>query len=249
VTTFAEPVFACDASYWQQTDKIDYLAAYEAGCVLAIIKRSQLKASTKGREHARLVDASPASRGDYHYADTKQRRHRLKPELQAETFCLEVGDLQPGDSIPWLDLEWHRFESREAREEYYRDFSRRDQTDWALAWLYYVEQRLGVRGGIYTLASFGRYRLDLDDEELTASPLWLANAGRESEPKLSVDVPTVEIIEAGWDPKDRPGWLSDWVLYQWWTGKGTPWYRGGEGRLDLDKPRHGMLTIGQLLLP
>lgn len=249
--TFAEPVYACDLSYWQRLGGFDWEAAYKAGCVLAVVKRSQLKASKKGREHAKLIDASPLSRGDYHYADTKRLEDQLHPERQAETFCREIGELRSGDSIPWLDVEWLSFKGDvEAREEYYRSFNRQASHEWTLTWLYEVEKRLGVRGGVYTLASYARYRLKLDDPELTSRPLWLANAGRGKHPKLSVEVPTAQRIENGWDPDDLPGdWLKNWSLYQWWCKNGTGWYREGVGNLDLDLPRHGMMTIGELLLP
>jgi GH25 family lysozyme M1 (1,4-beta-N-acetylmuramidase) len=248
--TFAEPVYAADVSYWQSRKRINYPKAYEDGCVLVVVKRSQLEASKKGREHARLVDASPCSRGDYHYADTKPLIDQLHPERQAEIFCKEVGELRPGDSIPWCDAEWMSFNGDvETREEYYRTFNRQANHEWVLSWCYEVEKRLGVAPGIYTLASYARYRLVLSDPELTSRPLWLANAGRSSTPKLTHKVPTVRRIEAGWDPDDLPGdWLKGWSLYQWWTKKGTSWYKDGEGAIDLDLPRHGMMTIGELLV-
>lgn len=248
--TFAEPVYACDVSYWQSRKRIDYLEAYKSGCVLVIVKRSQLEASEGGREHARLIDASPCSRGDYHYADTKQLVDQLHPERQAEIFCREVGELRPGDSIPWIDAEWMSFGGDvEAREEYYRTWNRQQNHEWHLALAYEVEKRLGVAPGFYLLASYARYRLVLSDPELTSHPLWLANAGRSSTPKLTRKVPTVRRIEAGWDPDDLPGdWLRNWSLYQWWTKDGTSWYKGGKGNLDLDLPRCGMMTIGELLV-
>ncbi len=142
---FAEPVFACDVSGWQRVGACDWHAAYEAGCVLVIVKRSQRSPSKKSRGHVQKIAQSPVSRGDYHFADTKRRRDRRDPMRQVETFCREVGDLKPGDGIPWLDLEWLTWQGDvEAKEAYYRDFSRVNQTEWALAWLAAVERKLGV---------------------------------------------------------------------------------------------------------
>lgn len=249
---FKEPPHCSDVSGWQDPDELDCDQAYEDGCILIVVKRAQGCGKTKsGDIHAANIAESPISRADYHFGDTKKERNRLEPERQAETFCKAVGELQPGDGIPWLDLEWHSFgdsdEGRRRKQEYYDDFSRRDNTDWALAWLDYVEARLGIRPGIYTMASYARHRLS-HDLELLKSPLWLANGGRKRKPKLDPrQVPTTELIEAGWKASKIPTHLNVWDLYQWTGGGRVDWYRKGKGKIDRNVFRNGLITFGSLL--
>lgn len=239
----ARPLHVCDVSGWQDPDLVDWSAAHAGGLAMAIVKRNQGRGKTaSGDHHADRIRESPVVRADYSFADTRRLRDRLGPEDQAETFCRAVGELRPEDAIPWLDLEWHKFEAAEEKETYYGSFSQRDQTEWALEWLDYVEARLGVRPGIYTLKSFAQYRLDPTCADLAKSPLWLANVpGRKLDPLVVPDT------SDGLGRKAPPPW-DDWALYQWATKHArVPWYRSGKGAIDRNVPRHGLETLERLL--
>lgn len=246
---FDDP-YACDVSGWQKPERCDWEAAFQDGMVLAIVKRSQGRGETSsGIEHAKRIAATSVMRGDYHFADTRRKRDRMDPKPQAETFCKAIGDLQPHDSIPWLDLEWHSFGDNAKKREYYSAFTKADNTEWTLEFLDYVEQQLGVRPGIYTLATYPKSRLR-PHKDLKRSLLWLAGAGRSKKPPLSqAELPTVEEIEAGWSrPKYAkrlpiPGHFDEWVLYQWTAGGHRDWYRNGKGHIDLNALRYGLATV------
>jgi GH25 family lysozyme M1 (1,4-beta-N-acetylmuramidase) len=210
---------------------------------MAIVKRNQGRGETEsGHRHAANIRQSPVVRADYSFADTRRKRDRLLPTAQAETFCQAVGELGPEDGTPFLDLEWHRFKKAEDKEAYYGSFTQRDQTEWALEWLDYVEARLGVRPGIYTLKSFARHRLDAKCADLAKSPLWLANVpGRKLDPLVVPDT------SDGLGRQAPPPW-DDWVLYQWTSRGKVPWYRYGEGAIDRNVPRHGLETLEALIV-
>jgi hypothetical protein len=253
---FLDP-YAVDVAGYQKRHNCDYAGAWDDGCVLASVKRNQGRGATKsGREHAKLIAETPVTRADYSFASTRRRRDQLDPRPQAEVFCLEVGELGPADSVPWLDLEWHTFGDDEAgqaeKEAYYENFTRADQTEWALEWLDYVEQRLGVRPGIYTLASFAKSRLKPSDE-LRRSLLWLANAGRDPAESIALDpdvIPTPDEIDAGWirgkygRRSPVPSHWDEWILYQW-TSRGNPDWYGGK-RIDRNVLRYGLATLESL---
>lgn len=245
-----ETPYSCDVSGWQKPHRCDWDKAWEDGMVLAICKRSQGRGESKsGAEHAKLIEPTPIMRGDYCFADTHKKRDRLDPKPQAEVFCQAIGDLHPTDSIPWLDLEWHSFGDVAKKREYYKSFTRAANTEWTLEFLDYVEQQLGVRPGIYTLASYAKSRLR-PHKDLKRSPLWLAGAGRSKRPPINAaQVPTVEEIDAGWSTskyKKRlpiPGHWLEWVLYQWTASAKRDWYREGKGKIDLNSLRFGLATL------
>jgi GH25 family lysozyme M1 (1,4-beta-N-acetylmuramidase) len=239
----AIPLHVCDVSGWQDPDLVAWNAAHQGGLAMAIVKRNQGRGKTEsGDHHAANIHNTPVVRADYSFADTRRKRDRLHPTAQAETFCQAVGEIGPDDGTPFLDLEWHKFKTAEEKGAYYDSFTQRDQTEWALEWLDYVETRLGVRPGIYTLKSFARHRLDAKCAELAKSPLWLANVpGRKLSPKVVPDA------SDGLGRKAPPPW-DDWVLYQWTSRGKVPWYRSGKGAIDRNVPRHGIETLESLIV-
>lgn len=218
------PLEADDVSGWQKPHNMDYPLAWDSGVVAVIVKRSQgLKVMASGAEHARLIADTPIHRGDYHYASftTKAKRSLSGADAQAETFAKAVGELKPGDLIPWLDVEWRSIKDKVARALYYRTFKAEQLTEWTLRWLDKVEGHLGVRpgaSGVYTLKSYAKHRLT-DDPELAKHPLWLAGAGG---PKLSpVKVPKLDRC-----PSKAPKPWASWALYQWTSRGEVRWYKG-----------------------
>lgn len=245
----AVPLEADDVSGWQEPQNMDYPLAWDSGVVAVIVKRSQgLKVMPSGAEHAKLIAQTPIHRGDYHYASftTKAKRSLSGADAQAETFAKAVGELKPGDLIPWLDVEWRSIKDKVARALYYRTFKAEQLTEWTLRWLERVEGHLGVRpgaSGVYTLRSYAQHRLT-NDPELARHPLWLAGAGG---PKLSpVKVPELEACNV----RTPEPWPS-WNLYQW-TGRGkVPWYRKGKGKIDrnvINGPLEPLLVDSKFIL-
>lgn len=236
---FPSRIYLVDVSGWQRPHLCDWWAAWRHGCVGAYVKRSQGRKPTEsGRDHAARMADSPVARGDYHFVSCRTRKDVLHPELQADVFCREIGDLQLGDLAPAID-----YEGLSGTIEY-------PKSDWIDAFSDHVERCLGVRprtiytqwwlkGLVKDAARSGRYAL------------WLAAGG--GDPRVKLDphtLPTVAELDSRWARGKYvkrcpvPSHWPEWALHQH-VGH-LPWYRDGRGKIDRNIPRHWLATVAQL---
>ncbi|MEW8692198.1 MAG: GH25 family lysozyme [Candidatus Thiodiazotropha endolucinida] len=127
-------------------------------------------------------------RGAYHFFTPSD------PLTQAKSFIEQVGDLNPGDLPPTLDLEWTSFNSDRWKKYSGEEIARR-----ALIWLDTIEKHYNRKPIIYTNAAWWSDR-GIESAELSKYPLWIANYSKKS-------------IEAG-SPHTLPSQFSDWYLWQ-----------------------------------
>ncbi|PKV52909.1 lysozyme [Aquimarina sp. MAR_2010_214] len=106
-------------------------------------------------------------RGAYHFYQTSD-----DPKIQVQNFISAVGQLEPGDLPPVLDLEKLGINAPITIKEYQEN---------TLLWLQMVEKKLGVSPIIYTNLFFGiKY---LDHPDFSKYKLWIAEYTKEK-PKL-----------------------------------------------------------------
>lgn len=170
-----------DVSAYQQPPfqraRIDWQAVAAAGHRFAIIKTTE--GARYVNEHftrdRRLAREAGLLVGSYHFGRWEPIAG-VSPEAdgraEAEHYARTLGDLQPGDISPALDLEWITGQKRPAPEI----------AAFARAFLERVEALTGRWPGIYVGPNFYRYQV----KDLVLSSWWLwevdYSGGREPKP-------------------------------------------------------------------
>jgi lysozyme len=202
----AYPITGIDVSDYQP--RVDWQQVAGAGHSFAYIKSTEgngweSKHFRKHREGARAVGLLT---GAYHFGRWDGGLADLASDArdEARRFQDFVGDIEPGDLPPVLDLEWITGKKRPAGE----------MVRWALAFLETADDLFGHERWcmLYTGPSFWRYCL-LPAGEIARSlqswPLWIVDYNSASEPKVM---------------RDAPEWAAAY-------GKGwTIWQHTGHGR-------------------
>ncbi len=102
------------------------------------------------------------TRGAYHYFNEYKTG-----AAQAQNFIATVGDLQPGDLPPVLDIESNR------------GVDKNILCKEAIDWLTIIEQHYGIKPIVYTYVNFYANNLD---EQFSSYPFWAAHYNEKHQP-------------------------------------------------------------------
>lgn len=194
------PVYGIDVSHWQGA--IDWAKVKAAGKDFAIIKASEGTTWTDSRfaGNWRETKQEGIVRGAYHYF-----RPGLDNGAQAANFYRVVGEPQPGDLIPWLDVEDFKTSVNGQAMSPQRTAVDVSET------LLHMDKLFGLRVGVYT----GLWFWDQLPVAVVDRPLWVAfwySDGKPGNPKL-------------------PKGFGEWHIHQY-TSKGR--VPGISGDVDLN---------------
>jgi lysozyme len=143
-----------DVSHWQ--GRIDWEEVAAAGVDFVFVKATQGTWFTDPRyaENRAAAERYGIRVGAYHFAEPG-----LAPgdAVREADHFLDTAQLKPRNLVPVLDLEIDRGLGPKALRR------------WAKAWFDRVEERLGVKGMIYTSPSFWKYHVE--------DSTWLAEQG------------------------------------------------------------------------
>lgn len=197
-----------DVSDWN--GNVNWPLVRSAGYSFAFIKATEGTTFVAASFQNNWEGAKEASviRGAYHFFLPKDNPHN--PEEQARHFLQTMGQLDPTDLPPVIDLE--RYPTYVDRAWQAIDFSTR--INYITRWLQVVEQETNRRPIIYTNLDFwGRYTNNT--EQFKNYPLWAANF-------TSRPVPLY------------PNAWRNWTFWQY-TENGS--VRGIQGNVDLNRFR------------
>ncbi len=160
-------ILGMDISHFQNDIKWDEIK--EDGINFVYIKASEGTRfkDPKFKQNRAAAKNECIYRGAYHFYETGK-----DPVKQAENFIAAVGQLEPGDLPPVLDLEELGIKTPVTNEMYEHN---------TLLWLKTVEEKLGVTPIIYSNPSFGNKYLN--HPEFGKYKLWIAEYTKNS-PKV-----------------------------------------------------------------
>jgi GH25 family lysozyme M1 (1,4-beta-N-acetylmuramidase) len=168
-----------DVSHYQR--KIDWGAVAGSGVQFCFIKATEggrdVDASFKG--HWQGAATAGLIRGAYHFF-----RPQAPVSTQADLFAHTLGELQPGDLRPALDLEGTAG---------WADTPSADRAPLALNMLQAIECRLGVTPIVYTSPWFATEMLK-SVPTLARFPIWIAQYTQELCPQRSKAVEHLELL-------------------------------------------------------
>lgn len=157
-------------------------------------------------------------RGAYHFFTPSD------PEQQAKKFIEQVGNLEPGDLPPTLDLEWTSF-----KNDRWKAYSGEEIARRALIWLQSIEKHYGRKPLIYTNAGWWNER-GISNQELAKYPLWIANYSSKA----------IKMAK----PNKLPSKFNNWLLWQF-TDIG--YFKDNSNvKFDVDRMNGGIQEIYKL---
>jgi len=163
-------VSGIDVSHFQRD--IDWPAAAASGIGFCFIKATEGMRTVDPRFHTNRQSAKNAGLlcGAYHFF------HPISPAAaQADLFLRTVGQLEPGELPPALDLE---------APDTWAGIAPRERANLALAWLETVEHRLGVTPIVYLSPAFAIEVLD-SAAALARFPIWFAHHTDAEAPQIA----------------------------------------------------------------
>jgi len=162
-----QPLPGIDVSHWQ--GNIDWDRLFRAGVIFAYIKASEGNAYKDPEFDFNWASAKRVGikRGAYHYV-----RARIPVQAQIDNFVRSVGELQPGDLPPALDVEEH---------DQWLHLTMRQRADIVVAWMEGVKSRLGIAPIIYSSPSIIHDVMG-SDARFAAYLLWVAHWTAASNP-------------------------------------------------------------------
>lgn len=153
-------VLGIDISHFQRA--IDWAAVAASEVRFCFIKATEGAGNVDPRfaGNWRCAREAGLTRGAYHFFHPS-----TSPASQAESFLRTVGQLQPGDLPPVLDLE---------APQAWTGITPGERMALAMQWLDSVEARLGITPIVYLSPAFATEVLD-DAPQLARYPVWLAH--------------------------------------------------------------------------
>ncbi|MGE5645050.1 MAG: glycoside hydrolase family 25 protein [Acidobacteriota bacterium] len=185
---------------------IDWSAAAKAGIAFAYAKATEGATFTDKRFAAnwKAIREAGLARGAYHFFHPATAVAK-----QVEHFVATVGELEPDDLPPMLDLE--ETSATKTKDEW-RRIERAQRVPLALEWLERVEEKLGRRPLVYTRRGFVQDTLGAPGR-LCGYQVWIAHYTKAAKPSVP------------------PGWAK-WTLWQY-TDAGS--LAGIKCKLDMNR--------------
>jgi lysozyme len=163
-------VLGIDISHFQRA--IDWAVVAASEVRFCYIKATEGAGNVDPRfaENWRGAREAGLTRGAYHFFHPS-----ASPASQAESFLRTVGQLEPGDLAPVLDLE---------APDAWAGITPTERTALALQWLEYVEVRVRITPIVYLSPAFATEILE-NAPQLGRYPVWLAHHTNAAAPTIA----------------------------------------------------------------